>query len=112
MPRAVFPLAIALALAAFVRAADPPAPTPDVHLATARDALVVAQDQLRLAATGKSEVYGDHRRLALELVNTALAEVDTGLRLALEEAGRQAAERQAAERQAKEVQQKRPRRRR
>jgi hypothetical protein len=107
MPRAVFPLAIALAFAAFVRAADPPAPTPDVHLATARDALVVAQDQLRLAATGKTEAYGDHRRLALELVNTALAEVDTGLRLALE-----AAERLAAERQAKEAQQKRPRRRR
>ncbi len=101
-------LAVTLAFAALGRAADPPAPTPHVHLATARDALVIAQEQLRLAATGKTELYGDHRHLALELVNTALAEVDTGLRLALEEAERQAAERQAQAAQPK----KRARRRR
>lgn len=105
MPRAVFALAIALLLVAPLRAADPPPadqpPSPDVNLATARDALVVAQEQLRLAGSGKSDVYGDHRKLALELVNTALVEVDAGLRLAAEEAERLAKQAQEKARAAK-----------
>jgi len=96
MPRALLALATAFLLVAPLRAADPPptdqAPSPDINLATARDALVVAQEQLRLAGSGKSEVYGDHRKLALELVNTALVEVDAGLRLAAAEAERLAKE--------------------
>jgi hypothetical protein len=96
MRRAPLVLATALLLVAPLPAADVPptdqAVSPDINLATARDALVVAQDQLRLAGSGKSEVFGDHRRLALELVNTALAEVDAGLRLAAEEAERLAKE--------------------
>jgi hypothetical protein len=98
MPRALLALATALLLVGPLRAADPPptghAPSPDINLATARDALVVAQEQLRLAGSGKSEVYGDHRKLALELVNTALVEVDAGLRLAAAEAERLAKEAQ------------------
>ena len=101
MPRAVLALATALLLVAPLRAADAPpvgqAPSPDVNLATARDALVVAQEQLRLAGSGKSAVYGDHRKLALELVNTALVEVDAGLRLAAAEAERLAKEAQEKE---------------
>jgi hypothetical protein len=96
MRRALLALATALLLVTPLPGADPPptdqAVSPDINLATARDALVVAQEQLRLAGSGKSEVFGDHRRLALELVNTALVEVDAGLRLAAEEAERLAKE--------------------
>ena len=91
-PRVTLTLAALVVCVALLRAADAPpaaqAPSPDVNLATARDALVVAQEQLRLAGSGKSEIYGDHRRLALELVNTALVEVDAGLKLAAAEAER------------------------
>jgi len=71
-----------------------PAFPPDPNLAAARDALLVAQEQLRIAGTGKPDVYGGHRKLALELVNTALEQVDNGLRVAAEEAARKAREAQ------------------
>jgi hypothetical protein len=70
-----------------------PAPPPDPNLATAREALLVAQDQLRTAGADKPDVYGGHRKLALELVNTALEQVESGLRVA-QEAARAAQERQ------------------
>lgn len=72
--------------------ATPPAPSADVNLATARDALLIAQEQLRLADRGAKQEYGGHRKLALELVNTALQQVDAGLRLAAEESARKAQE--------------------
>ncbi len=91
-------VAIAL-LAAPVPGADQPIPSPppDVHLAAAREALVAAQERLRLADTGKKDEYGGHRRLALEMVNTALVEVDAGLRVAADEAARKAREAKDAE---------------
>src|SRR4029450_12124209 len=70
-----------------------PAPPPGPNLATAREALLVAQDQLRSAGAGKPDVYGGHRKLALELVNTALEQVESGLRLA-QEAARAAQEKE------------------
>ncbi len=95
MPRALLALAAIIVLAAPTRAADrrapaaaPAPPPPALHLAAARDALVVAQEHLRDAGAGKTDVYGDHRKLALELVNTALEQVDAGLRIAAEEAAR------------------------
>jgi hypothetical protein len=98
MPRALLALAFVTALAVPSFAADRPAPKaaapptpavpPDPNLATAREALIVAQEQLRIAGAGKPDVYGGHRKLALELVNTALEQVDNGLRLAAEEAAR------------------------
>jgi hypothetical protein len=98
MPRALLALAAIITLAAPTLAADrrapaaAPPPPPAPHLAAARDALVVAQEQLRVAGTGKADVYGDHRKLALELVNTALEQVDAGLRIAAEEAARRESE--------------------
>jgi hypothetical protein len=68
------------------RAAPSPPPFIEPNLAAARDALLVAQEQLGLAGSGKAEVYGGHRKLALQLVNTALEQVDAGLRVAAEEA--------------------------
>jgi len=109
MPRASLALAALLLLAASLRAADPPPLPPppaaldvtlDAHLANARDALVVAQEQLRRADTAKPDpaatpdLWGDYRRLTLELVNTALVEVDAGLHLLREEAERKAKEAQ------------------
>jgi hypothetical protein len=98
MPRALLALAVLGVLAVTSIAADRPAsrtttttiptPPPDPNLATAREALLVAQDQLRIAGTGKPDVYGGHRKLALELVNTAIEQVDNGLRAAAEEAVR------------------------
>lgn len=90
--------AVAL-VAASAPAVDQPIPTlpPDVHLTAAREALVAAQERLRLADTGKKDEYGGHRKLALEMVNTALAEVDAGLRAAAEEAARKAREAKEAE---------------
>jgi hypothetical protein len=80
MPRALLALAFVTALAVPSFAADRPAPKaaapptpavpPDPNLATAREALLVAQEQLRIAGAGKPDVYGGHRKLALELVNT------------------------------------------
>ncbi len=83
-----------LALRSLAAGAPPPAPAPppDAHLAAARDALVVAQEHLRTAGAGKPDAYGDHRKLALELVNTALEQVEAGLRIAAEEAARRAKE--------------------
>lgn len=101
MLRALLALAALLVLGVSAPAADrpaqpaPPQPPPEAHLAAARDALVVAQEHLRVAGAGKSAVYGDHRKLALELVNTALDQVDAGLRLAAEEAAKR--EREAAQ---------------
>lgn len=111
MPRVTLTLAALFVCVALLRAADPPpaaqVPSPDVNLATARDALVVAQEQLRLAGSGKSEIYGDHRRLALELVNTALVEVDAGLKLAAEEAERLAKEAKEAKEKAQAAKRRR-----
>jgi hypothetical protein len=83
----------------------PPSPPPDPSLANAREALVVAQEHLRQTGAAKRDEYGGHRKLALELVNTAIEQVDAGLRVAAEEAARR-------EREAKEAQQKKRRRRR
>jgi hypothetical protein len=103
MPRALLALAVLGVLAGPSVAADRPAtrttttipaPPPDPNLAAAREALLVAQDQLRTAGAGKPEVYGGHRKLALELVNTALEQVESGLRAAAEEAARRALEAQ------------------
>ena len=105
MPHALLALAVLGVLAVPALAADRPAsrttttttipaPPPDPNLATAREALLVAQDQLRVAGTGKPDVYGGHRKLALELVNTAIEQVDNGLRAAAEEAARRALEAQ------------------
>jgi hypothetical protein len=74
------------------RGVPTPAPFVEPNLAAARDALLVAQEQLRLAGSGKPEVYGGHRKLALQLVNTALEQVDAGLRVAAEEAAQRAQE--------------------
>ena len=103
MPRALLVLAVLGVLAVPSVGADRPgartttttmpAPPPDPNMATARDALLVAQEQLRAAGTGKPDVYGGHRKLALELVNTALEQVESGLRIA-GEAARAAQERQ------------------
>lgn len=100
MRRVPLAFVAAMGLAIAGHAADrpgaptPPAPPPDASLAAARDALIVAQDALRAAGGGKAVVYGDHRKLALELVNTALQQVDTSLRLAAEEVAKR--EREAA----------------
>jgi hypothetical protein len=77
-------------------AAEPAPPTssppfPDPGLAIAREALLTAQQQLRLSGTGKPDEYGGHRKLALELVNTALEQVEAGLKVAAEEAARREA---------------------
>jgi hypothetical protein len=103
MPRALLALAVLGVLAVPSVGADRPgartttttlpAPPPDPNLATAREALLVAQDQLRSAGAGKPDVYGGHRKLALELVNTALEQVESGLRLA-QEAARAAQEKE------------------
>jgi hypothetical protein len=104
MPRALLVLAVLGVLAVPSVGADRPgarttttttlpAPPPDPNLTAARDALLVAQDQLRTAGVGKTDVYGGHRKLALELVNTALEQVESGLRVA-GEAARAAQERQ------------------
>jgi hypothetical protein len=102
MPRALLVLAVLGVLAVPSPGADRPgarttttmpAPPPDPNMATARDALLVAQEQLRTAGAGKPDVYGGHRKLALELVNTALEQVESGLRVA-GEAARAAQERQ------------------
>jgi hypothetical protein len=68
----------------------PSAPLPDPSLAVAREALLAAQQQLRIAGTGKPDEYGGHTKLALQLVNTALEQVDAGLKVAAEEAARRA----------------------
>jgi len=103
MPRALLVLAVLGVLAVPSVGADRPgsrtttttlpAPPPDPNLATAREALLVAQEQLRTAGVGKPDVYGGHRKLALELVNTALEQVESGLRVS-GEAARAAQERQ------------------
>ncbi len=102
MPRVVSALVLLGVLAVPCFAADRaasrtttttlPAPPPDPNLAAARDALLVAQDQLRTAGAGKPDVYGGHRKLALELVNTALEQVEGGLRSAAEDAAKRALE--------------------
>lgn len=100
MIRAFLGLVAVALLAARVPAADQPiipSPPPDVHLSAAREALIAAQERLRLADTGKKDEYGGHRKLALEMVNTALVEVDAGLRVAAEEAARKAREAKEAE---------------
>ena len=98
-------LAVVLAPLAFVLLAAAPAPAPeqpvqpppDPNLTGARAALVAAQEHLRLADTGKKDQYGTHRKLALELVNTAISEVDAGLRIAADQAARKAREAKEAE---------------
>src|SRR5262249_19656751 len=109
MIRAVLGLAVVSLLAAAVPAVDHPIPipTPPPHgrLAAARGALLPAQERLRLADTGKKDEYGGHRKLALELVNTALVEVDAGLKVVADEAARKA-------REAKEAESRKKRRRR
>ena len=107
MIRAVLGLAVVSLLAAPVPAVDQPIPTlpPDAHLTAAREALVAAQERLRLADTGKKDEYGGHRKLALELVNTALVEVDAGLKVVADDAARKA-------REAKEAESRKKRRRR
>ena len=99
MLRAILTLAALALLGASPPAVNQPvpAPPPDPNLTGARAALVAAQEQLRLADTGKKGEYGAHRKLALELVNTAIAEVDAGLRVAAEEAARKAREAKEAE---------------
>ena len=92
------PLAFVLLAAAPAPAPDQPVqPPPDPNLTGARAALVAAQEHLRLADTGKKDQYGAHRKLALELVNTAISEVDAGLRIAADEAARKAREAKEAE---------------
>jgi hypothetical protein len=92
-----------LALLAFALVAAAPAPEqpvqppPDPNLSGARAALVAAQEHLRLADTGKKDQYGAHRKLALELVNTAISEIDAGLRIAADDAARKAREAKEAE---------------
>ena len=89
---------LALALVAAGPAPEQPVPPPpDPNLTGARAALVAAQEHLRLAETGKKDQYGTHRKLALELVNTAISEVDAGLRSAAEDAARKAREAKEAE---------------
>jgi hypothetical protein len=92
MIRALLALAAITVLTLRVLSAEPavqsPPPFPDPSLALAREALLSAQQQLRLSSTGKPDEYGGHRKLALELVNTALEQVDAGIKVAAEEAAR------------------------
>jgi len=91
MIRALLALAAITVLPLRGLAADPvqtPPPFPDPSLAIAREALLTAQQQLRISGTAKPDQYGGHRKLALELVNTALEQVDAGLKVAAEEAAK------------------------
>jgi len=91
---------VVLAVPGFAAEAPPAAATvpPDASLVAAREALLVAQQHLRIAGTAKPDEYGGHRKLALELVNTALEQVDSGLRVAAEAAAKR--EQAAKEKQA------------
>jgi hypothetical protein len=92
MIRALLVLAAITVLSLRVLSAEPvqtPGPPfPDPSLAIAREALLTAQQQLRLSDSVKPDPYGGHRKLALELVNTALEQVDAGLKVAAEEAAK------------------------
>jgi hypothetical protein len=99
MPRALLAFAAATVLAVAAHAADRPtaaepplAVPPEPHLAAAHDALLVAREHLGITGASKNDGYGGHRKLALELVNTALEQVEAGLRIAAEEAARREAE--------------------
>ena len=96
MIRALLVLAAITVLSLRALAAEPAPqpsspPLPDPSLAIAREALLTAQQQLRISGTGKPDEYGGHRKLALELVNTALEQVEAGLKAAAEEAARREA---------------------
>jgi hypothetical protein len=92
MIRALLALAAITVLPLRGLAADPVQtpnpPFPDPSLAIAREALLTAQQQLRLSGNAKPDQYGGHRKLALELVNTALEQVDAGLKVAADEAAK------------------------
>jgi hypothetical protein len=93
MIRALLALAAITVLSVRALAAEPAAqtsapPFPDPSLAIAREALLTAQQQLRLSGNAKPDQYGGHRKLALELVNTALEQVDAGLKVAADEAAK------------------------
>jgi hypothetical protein len=96
MIRALLALAAITVLSVRALAAEPAPqtsgpPLPDPSLAIAREALLTAQQQLRISGTGKPDEYGGHRKLALELVNTAIEQVEAGLKVAAEEAARREA---------------------
>src|SRR5262245_38626028 len=100
MPRVLQVLAASAVLVLPSLGAGPPPSPPvvvDINLAAAREALVVAQEHLRVAGSGKPDEYGGHRKLALELVNTALEQVDAGLRIAAEEEAARRAKEAAAQ---------------
>src|SRR5262249_45066125 len=107
MIRAVLGLAVVSLLAAPVPAVDQPIPTlpPDAHLTAAREALVAAQERLRLADTGKKDEDGGPPQPAPQPVNTPPVRGDAGLKGVGAEAARKA-------REAKEAESRKKRRRR